>query len=180
MRSSSSRALSDVLTIVWKLRILILPRRPRNLPLWFDVILYSKNFLTSNNENLRPFAGEAAERTFEIYSVPILVFSVWQTTQWKSAEIVNLLGFFSQYWERAGTFCFEFLKRLSEKWLVLESSVLFSQGYLLKQSHCYLLAAVINFEPTYIIQAGPSMMWFFYTCCRCSMRSISKFSAWLA
>ena len=32
----------------------------------------------------------------------------------------------------------------------------------------------------YNIQAGPSMMWFFYACCRCSMRSFSKFSAWLA
>ena len=25
------------------------------------------------------------------------------------------------------------------------------------------------------LQLGPSMMWFFYTCCRCSMRSFSKF-----
>ena len=127
MKSSSSRTLSDILTIVWRLRILVLLQRSHNLPLRFDVILYLRNFLTSNNENLQPIAGdesktlkfiqltfltfsfltqlsqlarpnsgEAAERTFKIYSVSILVFSARQITQGKSAEIVNLLGFFSQ------------------------------------------------------------------------------------
>ena len=30
------------------------------------------------------------------------------------------------------------------------------------------------------IQAGPSMMWFFYACYRCSMRIFLKFPTWLA
>ena len=31
----------------------------------------------------------------------------------------------------------------------------------------------------YIIQAGPSMLWFFYACCRGSMRRFLKLPAWL-
>ena len=36
------------------------------------------------------------------------------------------------------------------------------------------------FDMMCYVQLGPSIMWFFYACCRCSMHGFSKFSDWLA
>ena len=101
MKSSSSRTLSDILTIVWRLRILVLLQRSHNLPLRFDVILYLRNFLTSNNENLRPIAGDKS-KTLKFIQLTFLTFlfktdvivSARPTKQWRGrwAYFRNLLS----------------------------------------------------------------------------------------
>ena len=49
-----------------------------------------------------------------------------------------------------------------------------------KMSHMKVKTTDEKVKVIEYLQAGPSMMWFFYACCRGSMRRFLKFPAWLA